>query len=47
MGLFSFVKSAGRKIGLFGGAKAEAAEQAAEEAAAAEAYTTEAKPSDD
>lgn len=29
MGLFSFVKSAGRKIGMFGGQKAEAVEEAA------------------
>ena len=31
MGLFSFVKSAGRKIGLFGGQQAAEAEQAAAE----------------
>ena len=32
MGLFSFVKTAGRKLGLFGGREAEEAEKAAEEA---------------
>ena len=34
MGLFSFVKSAGRSIGLFGGQKAAAAEEAAQKAVA-------------
>ena len=37
MGLFSFVKSAGRKLGLFGGRAAEEAEKAIEEAKAAAA----------
>lgn len=35
MGLFDFVKDAGRKIGMFGGRKAADAEKAKEEAAAA------------
>ncbi|MFT4624405.1 MAG: nucleoid-associated protein YgaU [Myxococcota bacterium] len=42
MGLFSFVKSAGRKVGLFGGREAEEAEQAAEEAKVAQAAAAEA-----
>jgi len=37
MGLFSFVKTAGRKLGLFGGQEAAAAEEAKEKAAAAAA----------